>query len=64
MILRQDILTELGIILKLSEHVIKSYDGPFKGSTSPMVDLGTYLFQYLNTWKITPEESFTNNYVK
>ena len=29
-----------------------------------MVDLGTYIFKYLNTGKITPEESFTNAYVK
>ena len=29
-----------------------------------MVDLGTYIFKYLNTGKITPEESFTNAYVE
>ena len=29
-----------------------------------MVDLGTYEFKYLNTGKITPEEFFTNDYVK
>ena len=29
-----------------------------------MVDLGTYIFKYLNTEKITPDESFTNAYVK
>ena len=29
-----------------------------------MVNLGTYIFKYLNTGKITPEESFTNAYVK
>ena len=29
-----------------------------------MVDLGTYIFKGLNTGKITPEESFTNAYVK
>ena len=27
-----------------------------------MVDLGTYEVKYLNTGKITPEESFTNDY--
>ena len=42
-ILGRDILTELGLDLKKSEHVIESYDGNFKGSTSPMVDLGTYI---------------------
>ena len=29
-----------------------------------MVDLGTYEFKDLNTWKITPEEFFTNAYIK
>ena len=29
-----------------------------------MVDLGTYTFKDLNTGEITPEESFTNDYVK
>ena len=29
-----------------------------------MVDLGTYIFKYLNKGKITPEESFTNAYAK
>ena len=35
MILGQDILTELGLNLKFSEHVIKADDGPFNGSTTP-----------------------------
>ena len=55
MIIRQYILTELGINLKLSELVIKAGAGPFKGSTTTMVDLGTYVFKYLNTGKFTPE---------
>ena len=37
---------------------------PLKWSTTPMVELGTYIFKYLNTGKITPEEFFTNDYVK
>ena len=49
MILGPDILTELVLNLKFSEHVIKAYDGTFKGSTTPMVDLGTYILKYLNT---------------
>ena len=52
MILGWDILTELGLNLKFSEHVIKSYDGPFNGSTTTMVDLGTYIFRYLNKGKL------------
>ena len=44
MILGRDILTELRLNIKFSEHVIEADDGPFKGSTTPMVDLGTYMF--------------------
>ena len=29
-----------------------------------MVDLGTYVFKYLNTGKITPGKQFTNDYIK
>ena len=56
MILVQYILTELGLNLEFSENVIEADYGNFKGSTTPMVDLGTYLFKYLNTGEITPEE--------
>ena len=45
MILGKYLLTELGLNLKLSEQVIKADDGPFKGSTLPMVDLVTYIFK-------------------
>ena len=48
MILGQDLLIELELNLKLAEHVIKAYYGPFKGSTTPMVDL--------NTGEITPKQ--------
>ena len=40
MILGRDILTTLWLNLELSDHVIESYDGPSKGSTYPMADLG------------------------
>ena len=56
MILGRDIWTELGLNSKFSVHVIKSDDGTFEGSTTPMVDLGTYIFKDLNTGKITLEE--------
>ena len=55
MILGKDLLAELGLNLKLSENFMKSDDELFKGSTASMVDLGTYIFQYLNTEKITSE---------
>ena len=41
MILGRDILTDLGSNIKFSDHVIEADDGPFKGSTAPMVDLST-----------------------
>ena len=47
MILGRDLLTKLGLNLKLSEHVIEAYDGHFKESTTPMVYLGTYIFKSL-----------------
>ena len=49
MILGLDLLTQLGLNLRFSEHVIESDDGPFKGSTTPMVNLGTDIFKDLNT---------------
>ena len=39
-------------------------DWPLKGYTTSMIDLGKYIFKYLNTSKITPEESFTDAYVE
>ena len=55
MILGRYILTELGFNLKFSEHVIKADGVPFKGSITPMVYLGKYIFKDLNTEKITPK---------
>ena len=62
MILGGYVLTEPGLKLKLFEHVIKADDGTLKGSTPPMVDLGTYVFKDLNTGKIIPKALFTNAY--
>ena len=45
MILGQDLLSELVLNLKLSEQVIKADNGTFKGSTTPMVDLVTYILK-------------------
>ena len=59
-ILRQEILTELGLYLKLYKHVIKVDYVPYKGSITPMVDFVTYIFKYLNTGRIKTEELFTN----
>ena len=43
-VLSRDILTSLGMNLKFSDHVIEAYDGTFKRSAQPMVDLGVYEF--------------------
>ena len=56
MILGWDILTELWLNLKFSEEVIEADDEPFNGSIMPMVNLGTYVFKYLNTGEITTIE--------
>ena len=44
-ILGRDLLKELGLDLKCSDHIISGDDVPFERCTSPMVDLGTYVFQ-------------------
>ena len=64
MILGRYVLTKLGLNLKFSEHAIKADDLPLKRSTTPMVNLGAYIFKDLNIGKITPEELFTNAYVE
>ena len=51
MILGRYLLTSLGLNLTSSEHAIEADDGPFKGSITPMVDFGTYLFKDLNIGK-------------
>ena len=55
MILGRAILTALGINLKFYERVIEPDDGPLKGSSAPMVDIGTYGFKHLNTGKLHPK---------
>ena len=41
-ILGRNLLTELELNFKLSDHVIEADDRPFKASKTPMVDLGIY----------------------
>ena len=55
MILGRSLLKELGLNLKVSRHVIESDGGPFKGSTTTMVNLGTCKFKDLNIGKIKAE---------
>ena len=51
-ILEQNLLTKLVLNLTISEHVIEADDGPINGFTTPMVDLGAYIFKDLNTGKL------------
>ena len=64
MILERDLWTELVLNLKFSEHVIEADEGPLKGSTTPIVNLGAYIFKDLNTVKNKTKELFTNAYVE
>ena len=59
-ILGRYLLTVLILNLKLSYNVIKAYDGPFKGYTEPMIDMGTYEYKNLNIGMIAPVEFFMN----
>ena len=52
MIWVQYLLTELWLHLKLSEHIIKADDRPFKGSITLMVDFGTDVIKDLNSAKL------------
>ena len=57
-------MTKLGLNIKESEHVTRVGDGPLKGSTEPMIDLGTYAFKDLNTGKITHAEPVMSAYAE
>ena len=52
MILGRCLLIELGLDLKFSENIIEADNGPFNGTATPVVDLGTYIFKDLNTGKL------------
>ena len=42
MILELNLLTELGLNLNVSDHIIETDDGTFNWSITPIFDLGTY----------------------
>ena len=62
MILGRCGIKELGLHLNYLITQSKQIFGTFKESTAPMVGLGMHKLEYLNTGKITPEESFMNAY--
>ena len=47
------LLTALRLNIKLYDHIIEADDGPYKSSTAPKVDLGTYEFKDINTAKLS-----------
>ena len=47
MILGRDLLTALGLDLKLSENVIIGGEGPYEGCYAPMVDIRNYDFNII-----------------
>ena len=55
MILGRDLLTALGLNLKVCDHGIEAYGAHFKVYAAPMVGMGMYEFKDLNTGEITPE---------
>ena len=67
MILDEYLLTDLVLNLKLYDHIIEPNNGPLKGSTAPMADLGTYeLKNYLQGryhWNIHLQMIMHNEYV-
>ena len=54
----------MGLNFNFYYHVIEGDNGPFERCTAPMVNLGTYEFQGLDTGKITPKIFFKNSYVE
>ena len=64
MVLCGDLLTALGTNRKCFEDVIEESDRPLKGSTAPMIDLGTYESKYSNTGKLHLRNIFMDLYVQ
>ena len=63
MILGKDLITALGLDIKLSENVIIGGDGKFDGCFSTMFDVGNYNFTSLIYKTVKPEELFIKLYV-
>ena len=57
-IIGRDILTDLGLNLKLSYPVIEADYEPFKGYMAPMVVLGTYEFRHYYAEEMHESEQF------
>ena len=64
MIIGMDILNTMVIDLTFCTNTIEYVPGPYKGCTTPMIDLNDYDFEPMNE-KMLPylEVSFINSYV-
>ena len=58
MILGRDVLTSLGLDVKVSECVIIGIYGPYEKCLLPMVDISNYEFKSPTDKIFKPEESF------
>ena len=54
-ILGRDLLTVLGLDLKFSENVIIVREVPYKGCSSPIVDVSNYDFKSIINKTVKPE---------
>ena len=63
MILGRDLRTALELDLKFSEKAIIGREGPYKGCSTPMVDVSNYDFRSITDKTVKPEEFFINSYV-
>ena len=63
MILGRDLLNAMGMDLKFYDNVVIGGEGPYKGCSSPMVDVSYYNFTYITDKTVKPEESFVKLYV-
>ena len=64
-ILGRDLLTNLGLCLKISEQVIAGSGIPYEGCMSPMVDLNTYDYKYSHLKnQIKPEKMYMDAYTE
>ena len=64
MILGRDLLTSLGLDLKVSKHIMIVSEVTYVGCSSPMVDVSNYNFTYITDKILKPEESFINSHVE
>ena len=60
----RELLIELGLDIKFSEHAIIGDDVPYEGYFEYMVDISNCDFKSTADKTVKPEESFINFYIK